>query len=393
LGVIAPSGEIWERETPHSDPDRHSRFVIRGNGDFELHDGTGSETTVYHGRWRRTRGPWETGEGTFIALDFDAFEPSECDGEGFGAFFNETHVAIAYCDGPISGGLEEGFYTSSPGLATPGSPPPTTGQIAFVRDGAIQLANTDGSGLIELSAGPDDWYPAWSPDGSRIAFARIRGDAPGIYVIDADGANLRRRTTGGQAPAWSPDGEQIAYECGAGGGLCRVKVDDVTAPERIDPGPGQLTSPAWSPDGTRIAHSSDWAAYDLSFDIWVIAPDGSGRTPLITHTPAAPNPYEFYQPAWSPDGERIAMVTCPWAYFYCSSSVVSVMNADGTHIVWLATGSGFARPAWAPDGDLIAFGSSNGIEWLSADGSQRGWIVENGASPAWRPASPAATRR
>ena len=125
--------------------------------------------------------------------------------------------------------------------------------------------------------------------------------------------------------------------------------------------------------------------FDFWFDTWVIAPDGSQLTALRTHTPLTPNPTEQHQPAWSPDGRRIAYVECPWAWNVCSSSVVGVMNADGTGAVRLVAASGYAHPSWSPGGQVIAFGSANTIQWVSADGSQRGIIISNGHSPAWRP--------
>jgi Tol biopolymer transport system component len=65
--------------------------------------------------------------------------------------------------------------------------------------------------------------------------------------------------------------------------------------------------------------------------------------------------------------------------------VITVMNANGTGTIRLATTTGFAGPTWSPDGQVIAFASSNGIEWVSADGRQRGRIIADGHSPAWRP--------
>jgi Tol biopolymer transport system component len=65
--------------------------------------------------------------------------------------------------------------------------------------------------------------------------------------------------------------------------------------------------------------------------------------------------------------------------------VITVMNADGSGLSRLVATSGHAGPTWSADGQLIVFGSRNGIEWVSADGSARGLIISNGYSPEWRP--------
>jgi Tol biopolymer transport system component len=100
-----------------------------------------------------------------------------------------------------------------------------------------------------------------------------------------------------------------------------------------------------------------------AFDIWVMSLDGSQSTELRNHTASSPNASEQYQPARSPDGRRIALVECPWAFNLCSSGAVTVMNADGSGLVPVAVASEFAHPTWSPDGQLIA----------------------NGTTPAWRP--------
>jgi len=54
-------------------------------------------------------------------------------------------------------------------------------------------------------------------------------------------------------------------------------------------------------------------------------------------------------------------------------------------VVHLVATSGFTSPTWSPDGLVIAYASASAIEWVSADGSQRGRIIDHGHSPAWRP--------
>jgi len=385
LGGVDRSG-TYERLTRHTAAGRQSRYIIRADGTFALHDWIGTDTTTYTGRWTSAC-CWlgmPIAPGTALHLDFDGFEEtSVCGGDGFATFLADGHMGIAYCGVMIQAGLEEGPYTSVPGTGPPG-PPSQTGQIAFVRDGRIYVANTNGSGLVQISAGPNDAGPAWSPDGNRIAFTR----SSDVWIMDADGGNAVLRTPVGADPTWSPDGEWIAFTCSTGTGwdVCTVKATpDTAAPVNLSQQGYQVAYPSWSPGGTRIAFTSDWAGFDILFDIWVVAPDGSNRSALTTHTPAAPNAFESYQPAWSPDGNRIAFVRCAWAFFFCSASAVSVMNADGSGIVGLTGASGFASPTWSPDGQVIAYASANAIEWVSADGSLRGRIIDNGHSPAWRP--------
>jgi Tol biopolymer transport system component len=273
-------------------------------------------------------------------------------------------------------------------IVTPDGPPPHASQIAFVRDGKIYRANTDGTGVIQLSAGPADSEPAWSPDGSRIAFSR-GGESGGIYVMTADGANPVRRASSGRSPTWSPVGQWLAFSCRDGvddvwNAICKVSADDDgTVPNTVLSTMAYVQYPTWSPDGARIAFSSDWILIDFWLDIWVVSPDGSQPTALRSHEPSPE--FDQLQPAWSPDGRRIALVECPLTWSYCDSGAVAVMNADGSGLVLLTMASGYAHPTWSPDGQMIAFASANAIEWVSADGSQRGRIIADGTSPAWRP--------
>ncbi|HET8635042.1 MAG TPA: PKD domain-containing protein [Gemmatimonadales bacterium] len=394
-GTAPDRSGTYARVSPESDPGRHSRYEIHADGTFAYIEDSNSGQRTLSGRWSfaGSWGGWAVEPGGVIIMDFDGIEAAEWCGEGYGYFLLNGYLGVALCRPLQDAGLEEGLYTNVPNPEAPNAPPPQAGQIAFVRDGKIYRANTDGTGLVQLSAGPADANPAWSSDGSRIAF--VRGDGtPGLYIMDADGANLIRRASlraqdARATPTWSPDGEWIAFACFGDGDwdLCKVRAaDDGTTPITFFPRRGYLTDAAWSPDGSRIAFISDWNMFDFWFDAWVVSPDGSGPTALRQHTPATPNPDQQYQPAWSPDGQRLALVECPsWSWDTCSSSAIAVMNADGSGLSRLTTTSGLAHPTWSPDGQTIAFANGSTIEWISSDGSQRGRIIENGTSPAWRP--------
>ncbi|HEX6261492.1 MAG TPA: phosphodiester glycosidase family protein, partial [Actinomycetota bacterium] len=104
-----------------------------------------------------------------------------------------------------------------------------------------------------------DAGPAWSPDGSRVAFSRaLPGRTPDLFVVDADGAGLRRLTSGDPleaSPAWSPDGSRVAFERCCPNGSSEIYTVDVEGgvESNLTASPAHEASPAWSPDGARIA--------------------------------------------------------------------------------------------------------------------------------------------
>lgn len=312
---------------------------------------------------------------------------------------------VAIVRGVITGGeLALSWFVSGPDLDTQWSyerlSPPPTGVLAFVseRDGneEIYVIGADGSGLTRLTVNPAaDVDPAWSPDGTRIAFASDRDGEMNLYVMNADGSNVVRRTNTGrnESPAWSPDGRQIAFSSLRGGqfGIYVMDVDgDWANPMHRGHPRGWNGHPAWSPDGSRIAFVSDWGAFDFVYDLYVMNANGSNITPLILGPFFAPGVF-YFQPAWSPDGGKLAMVVCGYAWDNCyPDSAVSVANADGSAITTVVAAGGFARPTWSPDGTTIAFGSRScrtcvsSLRAVRLDGSSTTLIFANGHSPSWR---------
>ncbi|MCJ7628798.1 MAG: hypothetical protein MUO50_10480 [Longimicrobiales bacterium] len=88
-------------------------------------------------------------------------------------------------------------------------------KIAFVRDRNLWVMNANGSNQTRLTfSGSNDYFPAWSPDGSKIAFVSDRNGNFEIYVMNADGSNQTRLTFTSASelqPSWSPDGTKIVF--------------------------------------------------------------------------------------------------------------------------------------------------------------------------------------
>ena len=202
------------------------------------------------------------------------------------------------------------------------------------------------------SDSPDiDDQPAFSPDGTRIAFHSTR-EGGGIFVMGATGESVRRVSDFGYTPAWSPDGRYLAvsdttFEVPQSrpgfGRLWVIAVED--GAKRQLP-TGDAVQPAWSPDGTRLAY---WGAVEGGRrDLWTIAGDGSSAPVRVTDDAAID-----WSPIWAPDGRSL----------YFSS------DRGGTMNVWrVAVDQRTGRVSGGPESVVVAAGSVGSIG-LSRDGS------------------------
>ncbi|MFL5944110.1 MAG: PxKF domain-containing protein [Gaiellaceae bacterium] len=197
----------------------------------------------------------------------------------------------------------------------------------------LWVMDADGSDQHEVTSTPDfdgsdEIQPRWSPDGSQIAFASTRIGTYNVWAINADGTGLRRVTTFfSDAPSWSPDGSRIVY---VGTDAIGVVDADGSNPHSITPPGGWAGAPSWSPDGARIAfYRNDDRGYPG--ELYVINPDGTDETQLTS------GGFNNASPSWSPDGTKILFARSqhapdawhPW-----------LMNADGSNPVQLSAVDG-----------------------------------------------------
>ncbi len=176
--------------------------------------------------------------------------------------------------------------------------------------------------LALLALGGGSARAAFPGTNGKIAFVSERdGAGAEIYLMDSDGSNQTRLTTGGYfnaEPAWSPDGTKIAFSRVLGPSTTDIFVinADGSAETALTNDPATDSNPSWSPDGSKIAFVSTRGG-DTA--IYVMNADGSGQTRL-----AGPggNP-GFGGPVWSPDGQKSpsnATASAGWATTAASAS-------------------------------------------------------------------------
>lgn len=156
--------------------------------------------------------------------------------------------------------VRQGEYTSVPPGRAPSIPRSTVAWFLFVseREGNSDIWRLDEEGnefqLTDSRA--DDLAPAWSPDGTKVAFESLRDGNSEIYVMNYDGSgqvNLTQNPAPDHTPAWSPDGTKIAFES-LRDGTREIYVMNADGSEqtRLTFGPGLNVAPQWSTEGSVI---------------------------------------------------------------------------------------------------------------------------------------------
>ena len=229
----------------------------------------------------------------------------------------------------------------------------------------IAAIGIDGTMRRRLTANWEffDSHPAWSPDGTRIAFIRsptrygdFEWSRARIYTMSADGSGITDVMGDVKAglslipPEWSPDGGRLAFV--AGGRLHTVRSDGLVLREIAR----TTTVPSWSPDGEELAfgRSREWES-----TIYTAKADGTG---LRERWRGRANDYSqpISQVSWSPDGSEFLFV----------AGGVYVVSTDGSGLrrlldqprVWweirlnpvISNHTGRTLAAWSPDGSRIA---------------------------------------
>ena len=301
-------------------------------------------------------------------------------------------------------GQEDDAQQRSPGGGTVQGP-----FIAFTSDrdvtGGLEIykMNEYGSKQKNLTNNPaNDHQPAVSPDGSKIAFVSTRDGVynPEIYVMNADGSNQRRITRNDEskgyfravdeAPAWSPDGTKLAFMSQRNGNpeIHTMDADTGDNVENITNNQAWDTAPSWSPDGVTIAFETN---RDGQSEIYMMDAHGNNPYHLARGNEVnyAPDPYieyanrAFTGGAPNQNGDGYNSEIFEMSYLGLTKTNLTKNDAQD----WLASYSG--------DGTKLAFTSDRSGNWdiykMNRDGSSQVQLTTNAANdydPDWAKKAP-----
>jgi Tol biopolymer transport system component len=278
-------------------------------------------------------------------------------------------------------------WTASPTL--PVIPQGPSGQIVFTctieKYNQLCMMNADGGGWKRLTdRSANDYYPAFSPDGTRIVFVSNKSGFFEIYLRYLALSDEQQLTDGigsVSAPDISPDGKSVVFASAFASGESSIWMMNIDGSQSHPLTDSQYSEidPSWSPDGKLIAFAASRGGY---VELFTMNSDGSDFRQVTNGVQGIGG-----RSSWSPDGRWLAFYAGPRG----DRDIYLVEVATGKALR-LTYGGNNTAPCFSPDGLWLAFSSSRDgdheIYVMRVDGSQVTQLTDNDYDdwqPIWGP--------
>jgi TolB protein len=249
---------------------------------------------------------------------------------------------------------------------------------------SLVVADADGYGAQTVLASTEPIIsPAWSPDGTRLAYVSFEKKKPIVYVQSLTTGQrivLANYKGNNSAPSWSPDGKRLAIVLtqGANSQIHVINADG-TGLKQLSHSQTIDTEPQWSPDGKWIYFTSDRGGSPQIYRMSTLG----GESQRVTFDGS----YNV-SPRLSPDGKQLAFIRREGGKFQ-----VAVQDLSTSQVQVLSDSAGDESPSFAPNGKMIMYATSINnkgvLSVVSSDGRVKQRLSETGdvREPAWSPAS------
>ena len=225
---------------------------------------------------------------------------------------------------------------------------PGFGGAAFDLTSRLVVTGRDGAGTPLAEIASTGWYPRYSPDGTRVAFAAQHADGADVWVLDIERGTRTRLTSEGLNrffPVWSPDGSQLAFAEGAGATnrVLLVSADGSGEPETLLDRDERQFPTSWIADGNVMTIYIDNAA--TARDLYMLPIDGDLTPELFLATPFQERGVSF-----PPGGRWVAYVSDESGQ---DEVYVRPYPGPGGQVI-ISTGGG-EEVVWGPDGSELFY--------------------------------------